>query len=256
MKVIYWQLSIFATIAITYLLTRKKFPKHEVLLIVCVLWSGFTLVKLFYLPLITIQLIVIWGSFFLFVYIEGAKTEISALRQALASLSEEQRNNVAAIPEKSMRPLSGAEHHDYLLKSLRSAQHKIIILSGWIKSYVVDEQFVSLLALKLGQGVHVYIGYGWEDSRGKHSQSDISKEALASLNKITRQRPKAIFISKFATHEKLLVIDDKKMVYGSANWLSNRSYKNSERSIVITDDGLAKGEAERVEKLIRQNVFR
>ncbi len=259
MTAIYWQLSIFATIALASLLVIQSVLPSRSLLIVCGIWTLHTLVQLTP-PLMVVQLVVIWVSYSIFSYIVAKRAETINLRQELAvltaALSEEQRNNIATIPEESMQILSGVEHRDYLFKSLRSTEHKIMILSGWISSRVIDEQFVSLLALKLGQGVHVYIGYGWENSKGKHSQSVISKEALASLKRITRQHPKAIFVSKFATHEKLLVLDEKKVVYGSANWLCNRSYKNSERSIVIADDGLAKGEAERVEKLIRQNVFR
>ncbi len=165
MAVIYWQLSIVATIAIANFLVMKNFLKPGALLVVCGAWSLFTLVKLIP-PLMIVQLFVIWGSYFLFKHIETKGTETSNLRQALAALSEEQRNNIATMPAKSKQFLSGVEHYDYLLKSLRSTQHKIVILSGWLSSYVIDEQFVSLLTMKLRQGVRFSLDMATKIHRG------------------------------------------------------------------------------------------
>ena len=49
----------------------------------------------------------------------------------------------------------------------------------------------------------------------------------------------------------MLVVDGRLVVFGSANWLSNRKYKNSERSIVVTDTVLAEAEEQRISHLER-----
>ena len=57
MAVIYYQLAILATL----IFVRVAFPKR--LLIVALIWSGLTVINLFYPPLIIIQLAVIWGGY-------------------------------------------------------------------------------------------------------------------------------------------------------------------------------------------------
>ena len=65
-----------------------------------------------------------------------------------------------------------------------------------------------------------------------------------------KRPPNKIQVAEFATHEKTLVIDGRIVIFGSANWLSNRKYKNSERSIVVLDGALAKSEDKRIGALI------
>lgn len=57
MAVIYYQLAILATL----IFVRVAFPKR--LLLVALIWTGLTIINLFYRPLIIIQLAVIWGGY-------------------------------------------------------------------------------------------------------------------------------------------------------------------------------------------------
>ena len=51
----------------------------------------------------------------------------------------------------------------------------------------------------------------------------------------------------------MLVIDSNTVVFGSANWLSNKNYTNFERSIVVIDEAIASSEEERISALIKAN---
>ena len=51
-------------------------------------------------------------------------------REAIEKLSDEEREKTRDIPPKHMQPLTGKEHHDYLMRSMGRAQSKLIILSG------------------------------------------------------------------------------------------------------------------------------
>ena len=102
---------------------------------------------------------------------------------------------------------------------------------------------------KLNQGTNIYIGYGFKNSAGIN-ESNVPQK----LKNMIREFPNKLFVAEYATHEKLLIVDEDIVVFGSANWLSNKRYKNSERSIVITDRDLAISEAKRAEKLIRDNL--
>lgn len=57
MTVFAYQLLIFVSLAIV----RVLWPKQ--LLLVALIWTGFTALNLFYPPLIVLQLAVIWGTF-------------------------------------------------------------------------------------------------------------------------------------------------------------------------------------------------
>ena len=244
MEVIYYQIFILITIVVTSFFSKKAS------LVVCGFWTLFTFAMVFTLPLAIVQLATVGGSY----WITEKIREVRKLKHALKHLSDEQKSKTSTIPAGNMRLLEKNEHYDYLLKSIRDAQKKVVILSGWITSYVVDSKFNRLLLTKLKSGVAVYIGYGWENSQGQHVNMEASEKSLLALKKLAKKYPNQLLVAKYATHEKLLVVDDKEVVFGSANWLSNRRYTNDERSIVITDAGLARSEARRVEQLVRKNA--
>lgn len=62
-----------------------------------------------------------------------------------------------------------------------------------------------------------------------------------------------IHIGEFSNHEKMLIKDSDYVVYGSNNWLANKSFKNSEHSSVIHSSELSEKEFARISKLIIEN---
>ncbi len=165
------------------------------------------------------------------------------------------RANDSKIELKPPDVLEGIAHYDYLINNIEQSQIRLVIMSGWITRYVVDDIFLRLIGKKLEQGIKIYIGYGFQDYKGNHKEIGGSKEVLISLQKLMKAYPSQLFIANFATHEKLLLVDSRRVVVGSANWLSNKSYINSERSLIIESDAFAKLEAARAIKLIKQNLI-
>ncbi len=59
-----------------------------------------------------------------------------------------------------------------------------------------------------------------------------------------------LHISQFPNHEKILVVDTKVVYIGSNNWLSNKQFKNTERSIKISSEKYAQAEKQRVISMV------
>ncbi|MDN5319067.1 MAG: hypothetical protein PWR00_1030, partial [Thermovirga sp.] len=135
-------------------------------------------------------------------------------------------------------------------------QSSVLILSGWIHYSVVNEQFTRILTRLLEEGVNIYIGFGYEDSKGKHTLYPDSQKALGVLQKLQKQADKfkgKLFVGRFSNHQKILIIDQHKVVCGSNNWLSNRTFRNKEKSIVIEDPNLANEIFKEIIQLIKAN---
>ena len=96
------------------------------------------------------------------------------------------------------------------------------------------------------------MGYGWENSRGEHQTSSYVKEAVERLDNVKSKYPENLIIGKYPNHEKFLIKDTDYVICGSNNWLSNRSFRNSERSLKIFSNSLAVSESERIKKDIQQ----
>jgi phosphatidylserine/phosphatidylglycerophosphate/cardiolipin synthase-like enzyme len=247
MEVVFYQLFIAASIVAT------RYLKRESILFVCWGWSAFTLLNLFYPPLILIQLGVIWGSYFLLDSSEAKDKKISQLEELTKALPQQLQTKVEILSTEYKRTISGLEHFTYLKSQVKLANRRITILSGWLSSRVVDTQFLILLESRLKDGVICQIGYGWQDSRGEHSAGKDLQLALNGLRILTKKYPNQLHVAEYATHEKMLVIDSNTVVFGSANWLSNKNYTNFERSIVVIDEAIASSEEERISALIKAN---
>jgi len=175
------------------------------------------------------------------------------VRAELAKVPALQSNIASPALEKSMSNLTGIEHHKYLLESIQSSERQLVILSGWLARHVIDDVFLKLLSDRLKHGVSIYIGYGFQDRNGEHKKFGESDEVLETLKNLVKKFPAQLFIASYATHEKLLVIDDKRAVIGSANWLSNRWYRNAECSVIIENVEYAKSAADRAISLVKQH---
>ncbi|MDB4068601.1 phospholipase D-like domain-containing protein [Pseudomonadales bacterium] len=247
MEVVFYQIFIAATIVAT------NFFKREGLLLVCGIWSFFTLANLFFPPLIFVQLGVIWGTYFLLKNSDGKSRRITELEELTSALPEGVKAQVEIVSTDYKQLLSGVEHYSYMRSAIQSSTKSVTILSGWLSARVVDREFVKLLREKLEEGVFFRIGYGWQDSQGAHKAGNDLDKALSELRKLANDFPNQLKVAEYATHEKMLVIDGKTVVFGSANWLSNRQYKNSERSIVVIDVAIAESEEHRISELVQEN---
>ena len=204
---------------------------------------------LFYAPLIAIQLAAIWGTWWVLRGRDRKEDQISVRDEIIQSLSPDARRVVQEMPLERTFTLAGKEHLSYMNDHIGKATDVIVILSGWVSDRVVDDELVALLDHRLRAGCEVYIGYGYEDSQGRHNQSQGATRALRRLTGLQQSHKETLHIAKFATHEKMLVTDDS-VVYGSNNWLSNSAFHNAERSLAVVNRQLAHRERTRVQQLI------
>ena len=234
---------------------------------------------LFYLPLILIQLGSCWGTYAIcrhFSSLSGSlrkqrefeakinsefeklQTQVNEVLKAADATGEGHRLVQRALnddPEK-INFISGDEHYDVLKHALANSKQSVCILSGWIGSPLLDTDVQREIQEALRRGVDIYLGFGWESSGG-HEVSGTAREALAfisDLQKRSAQFRGKILLGRFPNHEKVLACDAF-VVIGSNNWLSNRTFRNSERSVVVTSNKIVTREKSRIQSLVRQHAL-
>ena len=238
MSVVYWQIFVTSTIALTYLFLSRKCSFY-----IAIGWTIWTLMFIKTSSLIFLQLGNAWGTYWLMGKWKARDQELRELRKILKDYSYRVQEKVdKAAKEGRIRILGDSEHYHYLISSLNQAQSSLLILSGWVHDNVVNKDFIETLARSLQEGVNVYIGFGYEDSKGIHVLSRGSKRALEALRKLQEKADKLrgnLYIGRFNNHQKILIVDRCKVVCGSHNWLSNKTFRNKEKSIIIEDPELA-----------------
>ena len=273
MTAIFYQISIIISIALVGLLSSIFISSFKPVIykvipsfIVAVGWTIETLLLLRKGSILSnTQLTIVWTTFFIVLIIQFLiyfkNRNISTLKSELANaLSEsglkqkEQIHFEKYIDESNLEKIDGVKHYEFLLQSIKDAKYTIYILSGWLSNYVIDNTLISLLDGALKRGVDVYIGYGWEDFKGIHKDNNQALENLRKVyrNKIKYNYPGNIMVAKFPNHQKILIVDNQYIVVGSANWLSNKNYKNEEYSFVIHSKELSEDESRRIKPIIQQ----
>lgn len=149
----------------------------------------------------------------------------------------------------SLEVIDGSEHFNVLMRAFAEAKNTVCILSGWIGSPLLDAEIQQLLRAAVKRGVRIFLGFGWESSSG-HEISPTAKSALSFVRSLGSSR---VMVARFANHEKVLVVDDAYCIIGSNNWLSNSTFRNSERSVLVRIQSFASEEAKRVEAIVRQH---
>lgn len=61
-------------------------------------------------------------------------------------------------------------------------------------------------------------------------------------------------VGRFNNHQKILIVDQARVVCGSHNWLSNRAFKNREKSFIVEDRAVAQEAFAYVVPLITANI--
>jgi phosphatidylserine/phosphatidylglycerophosphate/cardiolipin synthase-like enzyme len=249
MEVLYWQIAVAGSVAGVYVFRSRRWS-----MVTAGFWTIWTCVVLVYTPLVLLQILSAWGSFLLVDAFTKQSRELDSFKKAVAGYESDRREAfLRAQHEGKVLPLTDSDHYSYLLKQIESAQSSVVILSGWISDKVVDTMFTSILEGALQRGVEVYLGYGFEDSQGQHQVSKPAKRALDNLAKVGTNN-RRLRIGRFNNHQKLLIVDRARVVCGSHNWLSNRTFKNREKSFIIEDPAVAESTFAYVTPLITGSV--
>lgn len=140
------------------------------------------------------------------------------------------------------------KHYELLQAAFHKAEKSITIVSPWITNYVVDGRFMQLVENALAKKVKVNILFGYH-----HSTLTLrDMEKIVQLDYKNHKDPREVYISlhrmygilgdqliyRPPTHTKLILIDNKFLIVGSHNWLSNkgnRANAKEEVSCILSD---------------------
>jgi PLD-like domain len=174
--------------------------------------------------------------------IEALRKELEMVReekaQALKAAETLERSVEEAMKRNLVRVLEWHEHYEILSQAIKGAQRRLLIVSPWIRSRIIDDVFYYNLKTLLGNGVMIRIMYGMPfDDRHDGQQSDRSAiDDLLSLQKNGDIQIQDLS-SVGGTHEKILIRDSDYFISTSHNWLSYAGKKSSRRETgtIVTD---------------------
>ena len=167
-----------------------------------------------------------------------APESLKAIGDISASIDfseEEAEASLIAKPPKPGAPqevkqFSVFEHPEFLAESLKSARKRLLVVSPWITSRVVDNGFLRNLGDLLARGVEVDIVYGIKgDERS-------SQKAIRELCQLSNQFENLRFYQHENNHSKILIVDDV-VITSSFNWLSfkgdaSKTFRREEGTLV------------------------
>lgn len=260
MTPLYYQLAIVLSIlGLIYLLYRsKKQRAGKAGLLVTIapvtgisLWVVWTVMFLGG-PLLFFQLGSIaaagLGGFLLLWHVLSKERRVDYLEAALRDAADLNNSNFneAIIRETAKReaeanaiakiyPIDGVPNLQAELNiALQNTKRRILIMSGWASSYVIDEAFIAQCMTLLSRNAEVHIGFGYNSSSDKR-KPDWEKRGRLQVGTLMKRAldenlDDKLFIYEFDNHYKSLVKDDDYFLVGSINWLSNSRGKNFERA--------------------------
>lgn len=173
------------------------------------------------------------------VQVSELRARIDELERSLAS-AEAQRAQIKT------RFLYCYDHAPLLQEALKTAKSRVLIISPWIRSEVVDEPLKAALTQLLQRGVDLYIGWGYPHD---NQRSSISAGAQRFLEYLARQFKNLHFKEFGDTHAKVLLVDSDYVVHTSFNWLSFRG--DPERTF-RDEQGVLIADPEQVEKKFQE----
>jgi hypothetical protein len=157
--------------------------------------------------------------------------------------------------EPVVRSVAVFEHRELLSEALQSASSRLLIVSPWIRSAVVDTNFLARLEQRLRAGVAVTIAHGYGDD-----DDGSDRDALRKLGNLQNRFSSMFNLARLKnTHAKILIFDQT-WVATSFNWLSfrgdpSRTYRMEEGTMVRIPT-LVDREYERYIELIKEQSVR
>ena len=189
--------------------------------------------------LLFVQLGVIIAVFYLSFKMWKNKNLINDLKNNLDKIDNQNfSSKINDISNKQIKVLSTPkEHRKFLLKTLNQANKTIVIFSGWLTDYSVNDEFRSKIKSCLDRGVDIIIAWGYKKSGSISSeQKNAGEKSIRDLQEWTslNKTKGTLETFYFPNHSKILICDTQYAVMGSFNWLSNSGGStNEERSWVV-----------------------
>lgn len=154
-------------------------------------------------------------------------------------------------PTSGVRGVETYEHPELLRHALRSATERLVLISPWLRSAVLDKELLADFAGALDRGVELYLGWGigGEGATGR----DADAEALQSLGRLAEEHANFHFSRLGRTHAKVLICDRRFMVVTSFNWLS---FKGDPKRTFRDERGLLVSLAEQIDDQFDEMIRR
>jgi phosphatidylserine/phosphatidylglycerophosphate/cardiolipin synthase-like enzyme len=256
--VIYFQIAVVATIVGAYQIATlrgwERSKARKAAAVVMGLWLLWTVQMVFWAPLFIIQIGVAIGTLAVVWKMSRQKKQLASLKselgQALDGFPKEIIENVSQHAWKSNRieAITGDRHFEALVEAIEEARLRLIIMSGWVTNYVVDEDMEQRLRAALARGVDVFVGFGWTSTHIPQKSRPENQDGYKRLQAISAWANSSasgqLRIRVFPNHAKLVVCDGNYFMSGSHNWLSNRHGQNFELSHKISDPEAVKQTAD------------
>ncbi|NBU07867.1 MAG: hypothetical protein EBS84_02430 [Proteobacteria bacterium] len=154
----------------------------------------------------------------------GSRVEIESLKVEVAKLQADKLKAENELNSVEIRLLEVHEHRPLFLRSLREARRRLLIISPWIRDYVLNPGRLDSIKKTVERGVDVFIGYGiGEDNKPGR---DKGLNAIKYLEHLATKHTNLHFHEFGDTHVKILLMDDTYAVMGSFNWLSFEGSSN------------------------------
>ena len=189
--------------------------------------------------LLFVQLAVIIVVFYLSFKMWKNKNLIKNLKNNLDKIDNQNfSSKINDISNKQIKVLSTPkEHRKFLLKTLNQANKTIVIFSGWLTDYSVNDEFRTKIKSCLDRGVDIIIAWGYKKSGSISSeQKNAGEKSIKELQEWTslNKTKGTLETFYFTNHSKILICDTQYAVMGSFNWLSNSGGStNEERSWIV-----------------------
>ena len=159
----------------------------------------------------------------------------------------------AKLSAPTVRRLSVFEHGPLLKDAISTSRKRLLLISPWITTKVVDGRFLDEFQSMLDRKVRVYLGYGLEDGRHTKEPTDQDKAAIQDLERLAKRYPHFTFRKFGNIHSKILIVDSRLAVYTSFNWLS---FKGDPRRPLREENGLLVTIPEKVDQFFAQELER
>lgn len=253
MKAIFWQIGIVLSIYLAFYIPFKLFKKFKSSFAIGYAVASFWLLWTLGLSSIFVgysitgalaivqTVLVIVGFFYSRKKFKARLAVLKQFKKLNDKITEQDSKiiNLEKLKDNYSFILTPSEHRDWLIKTFNEAKESIIILSGWATDYSINEEFITNAKNSLIKGVDIYLGWGYQKSNEKKVDTIKEKNAKEALSKIQEGAAEnnsqgRLFFRTFKNHKKILICDDRYVIYGSFNWLSNnRGGSNEEESVVI-----------------------
>ena len=157
---------------------------------------------------------------------DNEKAQLAKLQKELENTKQqlwEKKLELTKETQNTVRIVNTEEHNPLLKKALRESRGELIVISAFIGSRVIDDEFISLFSETIKRGVDIKIAWGLGTKKPgaeRERKLAIAKPLITRLKEISKSNKGKLLIKEIETHEKILVCDSSFVIFGGFNWLS------------------------------------